>query len=137
MTIQEDIILFLSILFGCLVFGLLILKKSLHNHNIRLQESFDNFKIETKKEFERIRFTEKPICSVGTKYGKDIIVTKVKYDEYPYLNIHQSQSNRLLNMGYDYEILNLKTKQISVFNGNTEFSRFLKWNNLINNEGKN
>ena len=41
MTIQEDIILFLSILVGFLVYGFYILKKSLYNHNIKLKEELD------------------------------------------------------------------------------------------------
>lgn len=137
MTTQEHIILFLSILVGCLVYGILILKKSLYHHNIKLQESFDNFKIETRKEFERIRFTEKPICKVGDIYSKKFVVTKAKYIETENnrsLNMHPLS---LLHMRHEYELLNLETKEIIHFNYNLFLSKFIKDNDLTLDETKN
>ena len=132
MRIQEDIIIFLSILVGFLVFGLLILKKSLYNHNVRLQEELNDFKIETKKEFERVRFTEKPICKVGDVYNKRYVVTKAKYKE---TNSHVSWS--ILDIVYEYELLDLEIKKPIIFRSNSYMEKFIKDNNLTLDETKN
>lgn len=136
MTTQEHIILFLSIAIGFLIYGLLILKKSLYNHNIKLQECFDNFKIETRKEFERIRFTEKPICKVGDVYSKQFLVTKSKYNET--INIqHPNLVNfNLLSIGYNYEIFNMKDSTFLDFHSSYGLKKFLKDNNLTLDETK-
>lgn len=134
MTIQEDIILFLSILVGFLVYGFYILKKSLYNHNLKLNEELKKLKTETKKEFERIRFNGKPICKAGDTYSKKFIVTKVKYFEK--LNHFSDQFTplQLLYMTYEYEVLNLNTKELLYFNYMLDFEKFIVINNLTLDE---
>lgn len=137
MTIQEDIILFLSILVGFLIYEFYILRKSLYNHNIKLKEELDNFKIYTRKEIERIHFTEKPICKVGDVYSKKFVVTKAKYTETENnhsLNLHPFF---LLHMRHQYELLNLDTKEMIFFDSNLYLSKFIKDNNLNLDETKN
>lgn len=130
MTIQENIILFLSILIVFLVYGLLILKKSLITHNLKLQEQLDIHKTETRKEFERIRFTEKPICKVGDVYSKKFVVTKAKYIEYNNTQHPNLQPMFLLQITNEYELLNLETKEIINFHSNFHLNKFIKDNNL-------
>lgn len=137
MTTQEHIILFLSILVGFLVYGILILKKSLYNHNIKIKESIDNLKTETRKEFERVRFTEKPICKVGDIYGNQFLVTRVKYNEYVNVQHPNLVNFNLLTIGYNYEIFNMKNSEFLHFNSSHELKKFIKDNNLILNETKN
>lgn len=134
MTIQEDIILFLSILVGFLIYGFYILKKSLYNHNIKLKEELDDFKIYTRKEFERIRFNGKPICKVGDTYSKKFIVTKVKYFEELNRFSDQFIPLQLLYMTYEYEVLNLNTKELLYFNYMLDFKKFIEINNLTLDE---
>ena len=140
MITQEQIITFLCILIFFLSFGLYILKKSLYNHNLKLQEELRNYKIETKKEFERIRFTEKPICKVADSYNGNFLVTRVKYKEeekYQYIGLlHQQQYGTLLNIGYEYEIFNIKTSEFTHFNWFIDFKKFLEVNNLTLDERK-
>lgn len=137
MTIQEDIILFLSILVGFLIYGFYILKKSLYNHNIKLKEELDNFKVYTRKEFERIRFTKKPICKVGDVYNKRFVVTKAKYIEYPNYKDSNHQPLFLLTITNEYELLDLDSKQSIHFRSNSLIKKFLKDNNLNLDETKN
>jgi hypothetical protein len=130
MTNQEHITLFLSILIGFLVYGLLILKKSLKEHNLKLQEQLDKHKIETRKEFERIRFTEKPICKVGDIYNKKFVVTKAKYVEYDSYIDCNCQPLFLLQITNEYELLDLETKEQIHFRSNYLMQKFMKENNL-------
>jgi hypothetical protein len=136
MTIQEDIILLLSILIGFLVFGFYILKKSLYNHNLKLQKELNNFKIETKKEFERVRFTEKPICKVGDIYSKQFLVTKSKYNETVNIQHPNLINFSLLSIGHNYEIFNMKDSTFLDFNSSYGLKKFLKDNNLTLDETK-
>lgn len=130
MTTQQYISLFLSIIIGFLCYGLLILKKSLYNHNIKLKEELDNFKIYTRKEIERIRFTEKPICKVGDVYNNHFVVTKVKYSEYENYRSDNLHPSSILHIGYEYELLDLKTSKYHTFPYFCDFNVFLKSNNL-------
>ncbi len=138
MTTQQHIILLLSIIIGFLVLGLLILKKSLYNHNVKLQEELNDLRIETAKDFERVRFTEKPICDIGTKYGDKLIVIMAKRFERQ--NIMHPPTKSGILLGHEYNILNLVTKGTTYFGSNMSFSTFLKENNLSilnSNEDKN
>lgn len=130
MTTQEHIILLLSILIGLLVYGLFFTKKYLYNHIERLEEQLDNHKIETKKELQKIRFIENPICKIGDVYNKNIVVTKSNYFERIVSdNIHM-YGNPILDMGYEYELLNLDTKETTNFRSNYLMQKFIKDNDL-------
>ncbi len=134
MTTQEHIILFEAIVIGMLTFILLVLRKSLYNHNVKLQEELTEFKKETKYEFDRVRFTEKRICDVGTVYGENFVVTSAKYFE------SKTSPSFHLYMNYTYELLNLKTKEVLIFKSNSVLAQFLKENDLSisnSNEDKN
>jgi hypothetical protein len=122
--------MFLSILCAGLVFCILILRKILLNHNVKLQQEIDNLKIETKKEFERIRFTEKPICKVGDVYSKKFVVTKAKYVEYDSYKSCNVPPVFLLQITNEYELLNLETKETLHFRSNFFINKFIKDNNL-------
>lgn len=127
---HEILYLFLCTVIGVLIFFVLALRKAIFNHNVRLQEEINNFKTETRKEFERIRFTEKPICKVGDVYSKKFVVTKAKYVEYDSYKDCNFQPLFLLQITNEYELLNLETKETTHFRSNFFMQKFIKDNDL-------
>ncbi len=128
MTILESIFLGGIILNFVLVICNIIYTRGVYIYSQRVYEQFIDFKIESSNEFHRIRFTEKPICDIGTKYDEKFIVIMAKRFERQNIMIPPSKCSIVL--GHEYNILNLATKETMYFGSNMSFSRFLKDNNL-------
>lgn len=130
MTNQEHIILILSILCGILVYYILFLYKKCKEFYEYTTKELSEQKNHFRKEFERVRFTEKPICKVGDIYSKKFVVTKAKYVEYDSYKDCDFQPLFLLQITNEYELLNLETKETTCFRSNFFMQKFIKDNDL-------
>ena len=130
MTNQEHIILILSILCGILAYYILFLYKKCKEFYEYTTKELSEQKNHFRKEFERVRFTEKPICKVGDIYSKKFVVTKAKYVEYPNVLHPNLQQIFLLQITNEYELLNLETKETTHFRSNYFMQKFIKDNDL-------